>query len=404
MIKKINVALLRIGMYISQLDRSWMETPFLSHKFEVKTSKQIDQLKEYCNFVYIDTERGIDTLNEVLNKKLTVTPEIHEEKKIRLRETPDSPSTPGPENIRRALELHDQAKEVIGDILEDVRIGQIIQTIKAKKTVESIITSLIEDKNALLCLIQLRSKDEYTVSHSINVSILSMAFGRRLKLSKEELELLGLGALLHDIGKMKVPLEILNKPGKLSDAEFEIMKKHVLYSAELLKNTEDFPSGALDLVLQHHERVSGKGYPFGLKGSQISLFGSIVSIVDVYDAITTNRVYRSSTPPHEAIKWIYEWSSADFDKQLVEHFIKTVGIFPIGSQVEINHSDIGVVLSSNPENALKPSVLLLYDSKKQPYRPPRMIDLMEKDLFSNKSRWSVTKMLGPVDKEKMASL
>jgi putative nucleotidyltransferase with HDIG domain len=404
MIKKIEVGHLKIGMYVSQLDRSWMKTPFLSHKFDIKTPKQLVQLKESCDFVYIDTEKGIDAEDKVVEQKVVAEAEVPIKKRKPLSETEEKPAIPGADELLRSFEVRNQVKVVVKSLLGDVRMGQTIDTAQAKESVESAINSLINDQNALLCLTQLRSQDEYTVSHSINVSILSLAFGRHLKLSPEQLGFLGLGTLLHDIGKMKIPLEILNKPGKLTDPEFEIMKSHVILGKEVMEATKDFPSEAMELLLQHHERISGKGYPFGLQGHQIGLFGQIVSIMDVYDAMTTNRVYRKATPPHEAIKVIYEGISKDFEKEMVEHFIKTIGIFPIGSQVEINHADIGMIMSTNPDNTLRPSVLLLYDSKRQRYRPPRIIDLTEKDLFTNKIKWSVTKVFGPIDEEQLAKL
>jgi putative nucleotidyltransferase with HDIG domain len=404
MIKKIVVEHLQIGMYVSQMDRSWMKTPFLSHKFEIKTPKQLSQLKESCDFVFIDTEKGKDAEPEGPKQETLAEAEGPGRRKKPLPEIKETPEIPGADEIRRSFEVRNQVKTVVKSLLEDVRMGQTIDTTQAKESVESAINSLINDQNALLCLTQLRSQDEYTVSHSINVCILSLAFGRHLKLSREQLGFLGLGTLLHDIGKMKIPLEILNKPGKLTDPEFEIMKSHVILGKEVMEATKDFPSEAMELLLQHHERISGKGYPYGLQGNQISLFGQIISIMDVYDAMTTNRVYRKATPPHEAIKMIYEGISTDFAKEMVENFIKTIGIFPIGSQVEINHADIGMVMSSNPENTLRPTVLLLYDSKRQRYRPPRMIDLTEKDLFSNKIKWSVTKVFGPIEEEQLAKL
>lgn len=357
-------------MFVSQLDRPWIETPFIKHKFQIKTLKQIDQLQRHCKYIYIDTEQGNDLPEE--NRPKPITSQARGITEPEKSSSPEEKDTPSPEvkEIRRSLEIHDQTKAVIGSILGDVRLGRTIETVKAKKAVESIIDNLMNDQNALLCLTQLKSRDEYTVYHSINVCILSLAFARRLGLQKAELGILGLGALLHDIGKMKTPLEVVNKPGKLTDPEFEIMKSHVRLGKNLLKITPGFPAEALDLVIQHHERHNGKGYPFGLIGNQISLLVGIVSIIDVYDAITTHRVYRGLMAPQEALKWIYQWSLTDFDPHLVERFIKTIGIYPVGSMVEINHSDIGMVMSSNYENALQPNVLLLYNGQKQKYAPP----------------------------------
>lgn len=391
-------------MYISQLDRSWIETPFVSHKFEIKTPKQIAQLQECCSFVFIDTEKGLDEIAEDPKPKVEVQTDTSPKAKTLAEKLKEKPSSPDPDDLRRAMAVHNQAKAVISSILEDVRMGKSIETTLAKKSVESLVSSLIDDNNALLCLTKLKSHDEYTVSHSINVSILALAFGRQLDIGLTKLEILGLGALLHDIGKMKINPEVLNKPGKLTEEEFEIMKGHVLLGVEILEQTDGFPQDAIEPVIQHHEKIGGRGYPAGLKDAQISLYGKIMSIVDVYDAMTTDRVYRKATPPHEALKWIYLGGGNDFEQEMVAQFIKTIGIYPIGSQVEINRGHVGLVMSTNPEDALKPSVLLLYDNQKQKYKPPRLINLTEKELFTNKTMWSITKVFGPLAQESLDNI
>jgi putative nucleotidyltransferase with HDIG domain len=308
------------------------------------------------------------------------------------------PSRSGNLNLNRSLAVRNQAKKVIGNILEDVRLGQIINTIEAQKVVNGIVENLMEDTEALLCLSQLKNRDEYTVTHSLNVSILSVAFAKQLGLGVDDLQIIGLGGLLHDLGKMRIPLEILNKPGKLTDPEFDIMKNHVLLGEEILEESGDFPTRAMTIVLQHHERYNGKGYPFGLAEEAIHLFGRISAIVDVYDAITSDRVYHRAMTPHEAVKKIYEWRT-DFDQSLVESFIQTIGIYPLGSLVEINESDVGMVVYNNPANLLRPSVMLLLDHSNQRYRPPRLIDLMDRLPGTDKPIWSISKILSPLMKE-----
>jgi len=436
MVKKVEVGHLKTGMYICQLDCSWLKTPFFSHKFLIKNSNQLEQLKQYCTYVYIDTLKGVDVQRETPASEEEVVfqdeilleeneiPSIYIntkigtdvqrdlpasgkvvafqgevlEKKINTEEK-EKPSPPDMGQIKRSAEVYDHVKNITANLLENVRVGRSIQTEDAEQMVESMVNSLVEDQNALLCLTKLKSQDEYTVTHSISVSIISMAFGRGLGLGQNELRLLGLGSLMHDIGKMKVPLEILNKPGKLTDSEFEIIKKHVLFSEEVLRETEDFPSTAIPMVREHHEKFNGKGYLSGLEGDRISLFGKMVAIVDVYDAITTDRVYREAMAPHTAMKRMYEWSKTDFDQKLVEKFIKILGIYPVGSLVEINHSDIGLIVSNNPDNTLKPCVLVLYDNRKTKHQPPWLINLMDKDADSDKDLWSITKIINPIDKE-----
>jgi HD-GYP domain-containing protein (c-di-GMP phosphodiesterase class II) len=395
MIEKISTKQLLIGMYIHQMDRNYLETPFLKHRFLVKNPGQISQLQEYCQFVYIDTEKGIKP------KEVPAEPERKTPEPVPPGPATTSPKpahhSPDPSDLSRSYAVRNQAKAVIGNTLEDVRLGKIVDTAQAQGTVNTIVESLMEDSEALLCLTQLKNRDEYTVTHSLNVSILSVAFGKQLELPVDDLQMLGLGGLMHDLGKMRVPLEILNKPGKLTDEEFTVMKNHVLLGKEVLLEAGDFPRQALAVVLQHHERYNGKGYPYGLSQNKIDLFGRIAAIVDVYDALTSDRVYHVGMAPHDAIKKMYEWRT-DFDPDLVEKFIQTIGIYPLGSLVQVNHSDIGVVVSNNSKDLLKPSVLLLLDRKNNKYQPPRLIDLSQS--FSNyKPIWVITKIFNSPLKE-----
>ncbi|HMK65577.1 MAG TPA: HD-GYP domain-containing protein [Thermodesulfobacteriota bacterium] len=395
MIEKISTKQLMIGMYIHQLDRNYLETPFLKHRFLVKNPGQISQLQEYCQFVYIDTEKGIKP-KEVPAERGQPVPEPVKTGPV----TAPPKSThhsPAPSDLSRSYAVRNQAKAVIGNTLEDVRLGKIIDTAQVQGAVNAIVESLMEDSEALLCLTQLKNRDEYTVTHSLNVSILSVAFAKQLELPVDDLQMLGLGGLMHDLGKMRVPLEILNKPGKLTEEEFTVMKNHVLLGQEVLLEAGDFPRQALAVVLQHHERFNGKGYPYGLSQNKIDLFGRIAAIVDVYDALTSDRVYHAGMAPHEAIKKIFEWRT-DFDPNLVEKFIQTIGIYPLGSLVQINHSDIGVIVSNNPEDLLKPSVLLLLDKNNHKYQPPRLIDLSQK-LSDFKPLWVITKIFNSPLKE-----
>jgi putative nucleotidyltransferase with HDIG domain len=396
MIKKVDVNRLKVGMYVTQLDRPWVETPFLFNKFLIKSPQQITQLKEYCNYVHIDTDKGEDAGPGIATVEAD-TPMARDIKELKFEGVAFEAHSAAPfeEEIKQALQVRDKTKEVVDSILEDVRIGKSIDTAEAKLAVEGIMDSITRNREALVCLTQLKNRDEYTSIHSMNVCIMCIAFGRHLKLGHEQLQVLGVGALLHDLGKMRVPLEILNKPGRLTEAEFDIMKNHVIYGADILKNTDGFPARAMKVVTEHHERFAGGGYPHALNGERISLLGRVAAIVDVYDAITSDRVYHNHLHPHEAIKKMYEWSPRDFDKGLMEKFIKCVGIYPLGSLVEINHADIGIVISSNEKTALKPAILLVLDGLGQPYDPPGMINLMHKDKSGEKSKWSITRVLDP---------
>lgn len=397
MIKKISTTDLTLGMYVTQLDRSWLDTPFFFHKVLLKSPQQLSQMKAYCRYVYIDSDKGKDTDLSLPIKEVDpgMLQQILEKKELAAAATlADNVSFA--EEFSRACEVHNQTKILVDQFLEDTRLGKSIDSSGAKEAVENIIDSVIRNRDALVCLAQIKNKDEYTALHSLNVSILSVAFGRSLSLPREALQILGIGGLLHDIGKMKISLEILNKPARLTDGEFHQMKNHVRYGTEILGRIPHFPPKGVQMVGQHHERYGGHGYLKGLRGEQLSLFGQIAIIVDVYDAITSDRVYRRGVLPHEAVKRMFEWSPRDFDRGLLENFIKCFGIYPVGSLVEINQSEVGIVVAANRENALKPNVLLIKRKGGEKYFPARMVRLSEKDPPNQQDLWKITNVLDPI--------
>jgi putative nucleotidyltransferase with HDIG domain len=376
-----------------------LDTPFFFHKVFIKSPQQLSQLEAYCRYVYIDTEKGKDTEQTLPMKE--VDPGILHQ--VLEKKEPPAASLSGQasfaEEFSMAREVHDQTKMVVDQILEDIRLGKSIDSSGAKEAVENIIDSVIRNQDALVCLAQIKNKDEYTALHSLSVSILSVAFGRDLNLSREALQVLGIGGLLHDIGKMKIPIEILNKPARLTDEEFHQIKNHVPYGTEILSRIPHFSPMAVKMVAQHHERYGGHGYLKGLRGEQLSLFGQIATIVDVYDAITSDRVYRRGVLPHEAVKRMFEWSPRDFNRSLLENFIKSFGIYPVGSLVEINQSEVGIVVAANREKALKPNVLLIKKKGEKTFIPARLVQLSEKDPSSQQDLWRITNVLDPVQEE-----
>lgn len=393
MIKKVSVQDLKEGMYVCDFDRPWLETGFLFHHFLIKTDKQIEKIRRYCSHVYIDTDKGEDVMTAVSAGE--ADKKIEQEMKETIQQT--LIREPSPEDkinfdieIKEAKKAYTQSKEVIKNVMHDIRMGRIISSGDAKKAVNNMTDSIMRNRDALLCLTQLKSKDEYTSFHSINVCILCLAFGRHMGYSEIELKSLGIGALLHDTGKMKIPQEILNKPGNLTDNEFEIMKKHPVYSAEILGKTAGIPQKSIVVAIQHHERHNGTGYPNGLKGEQIDVFGSLSSIADVYDAITSNRVYHNALLPHEALKRMYEWGEKDFHKGLIEQFIKCVGIYPPGTVIKLQTGEIGIVISVNRANVLKPRVAVVIDSQNKRYTPPKTLDMSK-----GGGNWNIKEIIEP---------
>ena len=412
--KKIPVQDLRHGMYVSELvGRHWRDTKFLFQGFEVQSDDQIEEIGKYCQHVYINTEQGYSASPKKLHPAASVTPSLsvvsREQKepvivfeKVLERFTPGHQRPPRyqdvtvlEEEIGHARGIVTDTREAVYDIMGDVRLGRSIDTTAAKKVVADMVDSVIRNPDALMCLNQLKDKDEYTALHSLRVCVLALAFGRHLDLSDEELNLLGIGALLHDIGKMKVPNDIINKPGKLTEEEFALMKSHVPHGVRILEDTHGISPLSVEVARYHHERYAGGGYAVGSKGDQIGLFGSIGGIVDCYDAITSDRSYHTGLSAHDALTKMYSWRGRDFQPLLVEQFIQCMGIYPIGSVVELSNGSIGVVVSINRARRLRPKVAMVLNSDKTPFTPSRVVDLMEYANEKSSTKLEIRKVLPP---------
>ena len=379
--KKIDIWDLKVGMYIRELDRPWLETPFMLQGLWITSPNEIEEVKRYCKYVYIDPDKGKDVDSDLeLVGAAAYTPPAGGQKPVKIEKPPAYKVHVRFENeVGVAKIIHKEAKNVVDNMYQDVRMGKSINAQGAKATVSSIVDSIIRNPDAQVWLTQLKAKDEYTAIHSLNVCILSLAFGRHMGFSREMLNELGLGALLHDLGKIRVPMQVLNKPGKLTNEEFKLMRLHPVYGKEILTTTNGLSQNVVDVAYSHHERMNGTGYPHGLNADQISLYGRMVAIVDMYDAITSQRVYHHGIHSMDAMKQLYELRQTDLDQKMVEQFIQCLGIYPVGSIVELMCGAVGIVISINRERRLKPKILLVMNEKKERIMPPRIIDLAKFD-------------------------
>lgn len=389
--KKIPVEELKPGMWVTELDRPWRETPLLFQGFEVKDDHDIDEIRRHCRYVFIETseehDAAIHHLPGTPESRVQFSPAARRQEFTVLKKfaagPPPAPRYPDrttlEQELPRAREVVRESKLLMQDIMDDVRVGQSLNTAVAKQAVARMVDSILDNPDALVCLGQIKSKDQYTAEHGLRVCIIALAFGRHLGLEAPDLNYLGIGALLHDIGKVRIPLEILNKPTRLTAEEFEVMKMHVPHGVDILQATPGIPPPAIDLVRYHHERFDGTGYVSGTKGEQIGLFGSIGAIVDCYDAITSDRTYHNGMSSFDALNRMYEWRGKDLHPELTEQFIQCMGVYPIGSVVELNTGAVGVVISVNRFRRLRPRLQLVLTPEKTPYAPPRMIDLMQLD-------------------------
>jgi len=263
----------------------------------------------------------------------------------------------------------------VNNIMKSVRNGGSIDVSSVKSTVSKIVQSIFNNDNVFMKLSGIRDIDNYTYLHSIDVCIYSIIAGKSLNLLPDMLNNLALGALLHDIGKCKIPLEILNKPAKLSESEFEIMKKHTEYGYDILRKTPGLSEDVARIALNHHEHWDGAGYPRGLKGEEIDLLSRIVAITDVYDALTADRVYRRRFMPHKAVEYLISNSRAQFDPQILNIFMDNIAVYPPDIIVMLSTGEIGKVVKSKGPPSIRPKIMVIARKEGPPVYEPYEVDL-----------------------------
>jgi HD-GYP domain-containing protein (c-di-GMP phosphodiesterase class II) len=361
--KQVPVSELKFGMYIAELDRPWTDTPFVFQGFVLSTQQQLDALRRYCKTVFIDVERS--------RAPVAPPPRVLYPERATVEQ-----------EFRPAQNAYKAGRALLHDALGAVRIGRTLDARRVASAVSTMTESVLRNPDALLLFSQLRAKGDYTESHAIDVSIYMITFGRFLQLEQPQIEFLGYLGLLQDVGKVRLASALLEKRGRLSLEEFEQAKLHVRYSEEILRATPGLPADLARMASLHHERVDGSGYPKGLRGPEIGMFGLIAGIVDTFDALTVRRPYADPISPSAAISMLYKRRGIYFDAGLVEQFIRCIGIFPVGSLVELNSGEVGVVIAQNPAKRLLPRVMVIRDAKKNPMIPQKLLDLARSPMAS----------------------
>ncbi|WP_435234411.1 HD-GYP domain-containing protein [Psychromonas sp. PT13] len=360
MLKKVKVTQLRKGMYINDLKCGWLNHPFALNRFKLENENDIRKMiAAGVKVIEIDTAKGLDVSETKKVKQATrpitpIQPEVTEQQ--------STGTISAQQELRQAKVAFAEAGEFITEMMAHVKMGQNIELEQVNPVINKMSASVLRNQNALLGLSRIRVMDKYTFEHSVSISVLMMAFAKGLGLSNKIINEVGIGGLLHDIGKTLTPPEILNKPGKLTAEEFVIMKRHVVDSHNILQKTKGLSQIALDVAGQHHEKFDGNGYPHGLKGNAISLYGQMSAITDVYDALTADRCYHVGKEPSEVLKLLLKWSGTHFNPELVQKFIQSVGIYPPGSLVLLNNGFLAKVVDIH-DNMLKPEVQILRHAK-----------------------------------------
>lgn len=366
-LRDISVEELQLGMYVSKLDRPWTETPFVFQGFVLKSEKQIEVLKKYCQRVFVDPEK--EDLSEVGKVSAADIAKIRGTTVYKEAATVEI-------ELPRAQKAYTSTRDVVKELSRAVEIGKTIDSSRSQEAATQITESVVRNPDAMALLIKLQEKSGATLSRAVEVSVMMTIFGRFLQLPQERLEILGMLGLLQDVGKLKLPAELAMN-GPINAAEIELYRTHVTHSVEILSNTMGMPPELPGLASLHHERFDGSGYPRGLRGDAIALSGLIAGIVDAYDTLTAPAPFGEHLSPANALSIIYKGRGKQFHPALVEQFIQCIGVFPVGSVIELNSGEVAVVIAQNMVRRLQPRIMVVRDAKGNPLIPYKMLDLMK---------------------------
>jgi len=394
--RKVNVAYLKSGMYVSKLDRPWIDTPFLLEGFLIQTENELSVLNQYCSYVYIDTNRGIGATHYIEEvARLKTNPYLEKFLQDNRKKVHYENTKPIKEEFPAAQIALEDACDQIANIMDDVKQGKNLNIQAVRGVVEPILDSIIRNSEAYMWLLMMQKKSAYTYSHSVNNCALAIAFGRFMGLPKKDLRTLSMGLLMMDMGSVHIPGEILNKKGKLTDAEYRIVKKHVKQGVKILKTTKGINTDIINITLTHHERFDGNGYPSALQGTQIPVYGRMAAIIDCYDAMTSKRPFSTAKSPYAALQKIYNCRGSDFQPELVEQFLQCMGVYPTGSLVEMTNGEVAIVLQQNLTQRMRPKIMLILNEEKAHFMEYKIIDLAKQFQDSSNLPLNIYRGLDP---------
>ncbi len=353
---RIPVSGLKVGMYISDLDRPWLETPFILQGFQLQSTADIDEVAKYCQYVEVEVRE--DAWSPAQERAVQST-------KVQRTQTYTN-TIGGKQEFNVAQNTHQEARSITRSFLDEVRLGRGIDVKEVKTTVSDCVRSVLRNPDTLLWIGKVRDQDHYTAEHCLNVSLLAIAFGRHLGASEEDLNKLGMAGMLHDVGKMQTSPALLNKQGLLAPEDLTQLQQHAEHGRDILMSYKTLYHGVVDVAYSHHENYDGSGYPRHIKGGGITDFTRIISLCDVYDSITSDRVYKKGASSLNALSILLEQSGKKFDPKLAQEFIDFIGLYPPGSVVELQNGSVGIVIGANYKHRHLPKVMLLRDAQKQP--------------------------------------
>ncbi|MDR0354257.1 MAG: HD-GYP domain-containing protein [Deltaproteobacteria bacterium] len=404
MIRKISTKSLEVGMFVSDVGRTWLNHPWKSKSRLLTSKSEIDELIQFgIEEVYIDTDKAVKQPKPVAQPKQGVKKPEAEKPTPAKGPTAAAVAVAVPKAVAPSVAMETEfpiaakayarALDTSKALVAACRMNKRIEVSEVQENVDELVESVTRNRDALTALIKLRHFDDYTYTHSLNVSVLSISAGKTLGLTNDELRILGLGTMFHDLGKIRIPDNILNKPGKLTDDEFAVMRNHAAMSAEILTEQNlNVSRQVIEVARSHHERIDGSGYPDQLQGEQIPPLATICGLSDVYDALTSDRVYHKGMLPHDALKFIYTLRGTHFQPDWVDRFVQSVGIYPPGSVVELNTGHRAVVMEIAHRSLLTPLIKVVSDPNGQLYNRPKLVDLSKS---AESQGWSIDKAVPP---------
>jgi len=395
-LEKVGCNDLKVGMFVQELDRPWLETPFMFQGFRINNKDEIQSLQKYCEFVFINKTRSqIDPriIHETVDTDSSEDTDTTVTTRIKLGTNTYPDTAPIEEELDAARTIYEQSNSAVTEIFSTAGEDGAIDVKEAKKTTTGIVESVLRNPDAFMLLQRMKNKNRYRYTHAINSCALAATFCRHLGFSKTEIHDISMGALMLDVGTTRLPDSLIDMEEALNPVSMKLVRHHVQFGMEILDNTPELPPVVREMLLTHHERINGKGYPAGLSGDQIPVSGRIAAIIDCYDAMISSRPYRKKISPVEAISTLYNWRNIDFQEDLIEQFIQCIGAYPTSSLVELSSGQVGIVMSQNRVRRLYPKILLILTADGNPYESPQMLDLWEYAQQTRSDKLEISKVV-----------
>ncbi|MFT6264652.1 MAG: HD-GYP domain-containing protein (c-di-GMP phosphodiesterase class II) [Oleiphilaceae bacterium] len=387
---KVEVNYLKEGMYIADLDCPWHKTPFPLQGFYIRKDDDVKALAGYCKFVYVDERKC--RIKHVYESRISVKskPKVARNVKedaasqvvileplvIKSPQTYEMKTTIKKE-VAKAGKLHQHVYEAIAGVFETLYSGSEVSIAETESVAEGMVESVLRNPDALVWLSKMSEEDVYTYQHSVKSSIWSLVFGRHLGLEKQLLKTLAMGVLLSHIGITKLPSQLRNNAGTLSEDEQRLYQSYVNYSVEMLEGMDDIPSAVVSIVKFYQERHNGTGYPLGVTGGRIPLLAKIAGLVDYYQSLIDPKDSSQGLSPLQAVSKLFEMRNIAFQEDLVERFIEAVGVYPTGTLVELSSHEVAIVTGHNLDRRLFPKIMIVLDDHKYPLKDAKLVDLKE---------------------------